>query len=284
MLESAADKLEEMGSDVVVFGSWVFDDVRKQERPAEWRLKVENLPANDPFNYTDIPDQIFNSFGNVVWNKLFRKSFVESHHLQFQEISRCNDTYFSTASLVLADKITHVNRLFVHYRTETKTSLQSTNDRDPRTMLAPYEKLLHLLKSKGIYETVQKSFLNWVLDCIVNIVDSFGTSRGFLDCRDAVLNQVEPTYALLDASPALFETTSNIKQYRALCTQEPLDYLLQRLAALRNERSNLNQIIAAQNETILCLEKQVSDVRRSASYRLGHALLEPARMLWKRER
>lgn len=148
----------------------------------------------------------------------------------------------------------------------------------------PYEKLFRLLESEGIYDTVRTSFLNWVLDCVVNIIDSFQTADGFLDCRDAILGQIEPTYTLLEVPPTLFETTKNLDQYRTLCTQEPLDYLLQRLAALREERSVLNQIIDAQGETIIRLEQEVSDVRKSVSYRLGHALLEPARMLRKRGR
>lgn len=279
MLEAAAHKLDETGADLVVFGSWVYDDTHGQDRPAGWRLNVDNLPANDPFSFRDMPDQIFNSFGNVVWNKLFRSTFVSMHQLRFQEISRCNDTYFSTASLVLASNITYVDRLFVHYRTGMHTNLQSTNDRDPRTMLSPYEGLYHLLVSQGIYDTVQVSFVNWVLDCVTNIVDSFRTASGFLDCRQAILTQLEPTYKLLDMSPEAFRAPKNYDQYRALCTMDPLDYLLQRITSLRGDLALLSQISDQQYQDAIRFEKAVSETKNSVSYRLGHALLIPARLI-----
>lgn len=286
MLKAGADKLDETKADLVVFGSWIYDVNRRRDRRAPWHFKTELLPDCDPFSYRDVPDHIFNSFGNVVWNKLFRKSFVTEHELRFQEISHYNDQFFAAASLVLAKRITSVNQNYVHYRVELKTNLQSTNDRDPHAFLAPYQGLYELLASHELFEEVRSSFLNWVLDGVTYSMDTFRSSESFAEGLQTVRDYIEPAYHLLESDSSIFENAANLEQYRALLTLEPGDYLLKRIAQLRKTRDDLYWLndwrawrMDVLNQQTSQLEAEVRATRMSASYRLGHALFAPARAI-----
>ena len=131
MLEATVEQTERDNSDIVVYGSWVYDTVKQSNRQAKWRLQVDRLPPECPFKPSDISDRLFDVFGNDAWNKLFRASPIRENDLLFQEISRTNDLFFTCKALTRARLISVIDRRFAHYRVATKTSLQSTNDRDP---------------------------------------------------------------------------------------------------------------------------------------------------------
>lgn len=95
MLESAVAKAKEDQSDIVVYGSWLYDTVRQANRQAKWTLKTECLPEGRPFAPSEIADCLFNVFRNYTWNKLFRTSLVREKGILFQEISRTNDLFFT---------------------------------------------------------------------------------------------------------------------------------------------------------------------------------------------
>ena len=63
MLESAVAKAEEDQSDIVVYGSWLYDDSRQANRQAKWKLQTEGLPEGQPFAPAEVSDRIFNIFG-----------------------------------------------------------------------------------------------------------------------------------------------------------------------------------------------------------------------------
>ena len=78
-----------------------------------------------------MPDGIFNAFHNWPWNKLFRREFLETEEITYQELHRTNDLYFTCRALVVAERITLVREVLVNYRVGTKSSCQDTNQDYP---------------------------------------------------------------------------------------------------------------------------------------------------------
>lgn len=58
-------------------------------------------------------------------------AFIKKYALRFQETKNTNDLYFTYAVLNLAQKITVVDMVLVHYRMGTGSNLQSGNDKSP---------------------------------------------------------------------------------------------------------------------------------------------------------
>lgn len=310
MLKDAADKLDETNADIVVYGAWIYDAARDSNRQAPWTLRREFLPSTETFNRHDMPRHIFNAFGNYTWNKLFRRSFITDHHLAFQEISRTNDLLFVCSALALASTITILEKPYVHYRVSS-TSLQATNDRDPLSFFSAFCSLQDYLKTKGIYDELEVSFLNHALDGVIANMDSLKTLEGAKTLKKAVVEQIEPRLSLLSRPASLFENAEQFQQYRDLFELDLTGYLFKKNKSLRvsredaywridwlewhawklslesselheqikDERQKNIEELEHENELRLELQKELQDARdrigmieASKSYRIGQAL------------
>ena len=108
-LELMCRKMQRTQADICVCGVCEFVQGGKMYE-ADGYLKTEFIPDKDPFNKFDLRDTIFNFGSNMVWNKMFRRKFLVSHQLRFQEIRQANDTAFVMKAMFAADRITYVDR------------------------------------------------------------------------------------------------------------------------------------------------------------------------------
>lgn len=235
MLESAVAKAEEDQSDIVVYGSWLYDTARQANRQAKWTLQVDKLPDQRPLAPSDISDCIFNVFGNYTWNKLFRTAVIREMNIHFQEISRTNDLLFTCEALTQARLISVVDRCFVHYRVTTKTSLQSTNDRDPLSFLKAFDAFHAYLESSGLLSQYEESFLNHLVDAVCANIASVHTLDSIRAIRDAVVNDVEPSCGILAQKQGLIRNKAQLDEYESLIVDDAETFLFKQTVALRSQ-------------------------------------------------
>ena len=238
MLKDAANRMDQPEADVVIFGSWIYDERRKADRQATWNLRRRFVPDTQPFTFRELADHAFLAFGNCVWNRLFRRGFVESYHLRFQEISRANDLLFSCSSIVLAKHLCTLEQSYVHYRVGTGTSLQSTNDREPLSFYKAFSALRSFISERGLSEELEVAYANHVLDGITYNADSLHSLEGLKRLKNAIKNEFEPELNLLLLPADCFEDMDRLEQYRSLCTDEINEYLFRRLSTIRADRDN----------------------------------------------
>lgn len=89
---------------------------------------------------------LFQLSGNAPFNKIFRRSFVEEHSLEFQELPNSNDLFFTRAAIASSVRIAVVREPLVSYRISGHESIQDDLVRRP-TMgksLCPYKALASL--------------------------------------------------------------------------------------------------------------------------------------------
>lgn len=235
MLESAVAKAEEDQSDIVVYGSWLYDTARQANRQAKWTLQVDKLPDQRPLAPSDISDCIFNVFGNYTWNKLFRTAVIREMNIHFQEISRTNDLLFTCEALTQARLISVVDRCFVHYRVTTKTSLQSTNDRDPLSFLKAFDAFHAYLESNGLLSQYEESFLNHLVDAVCANIASVHALDSIRAIRDAVVNDVEPSCGILAQKQGLIRNKAQLDEYESLIVDDAETFLFKQTVALRSQ-------------------------------------------------
>ena len=77
------------------------------------------------FSFDDIPARM-NYLINVPWNKLFRRAFLLSNGLRFQNLPSSNDVYFCNMAMMLG-RLIHVcdESALVHYRVLSKDGISS---------------------------------------------------------------------------------------------------------------------------------------------------------------
>lgn len=239
MFKEVVDAMSRDDADIAVFGSWVFDTARDANRQAKWNLRPDLTPEHQPFSYRDMPEYIFNAFGNPTWNKIFKREFIQKKGIAFQEISRANDLLFTCRALVAAERIITIDKPYVHYRINSSTSLQATKDRDPLSFLKAFFTLEENLKQDSLYEYVEHSFLNHLLDGIVFNLDSVHTLEALTDLKAAIEQDVEPRYQLLQQPEDVLENKKQLKQYEFFFKNDMQQYLINRLGLMKEEREDL---------------------------------------------
>ena len=168
--EKMYNKAKENNADIVVCSANSYNFSTKAYKTIPEALKIENLPQNEIFNYIDMPENIFNTFHNWNWNKIFRTDFVKNNNLKFQKLFRTNDLYFTCTALVVANRITTINEQLVNYRIDNCTSSQATNHLYPLDFIKAFFELRKFLVEKNLYEKTHISYLNWLIDgCLYNI-------------------------------------------------------------------------------------------------------------------
>lgn len=235
MLESAVAKAEEDQSDIVVYGSWLYDTMRQANRQAKWMLNTECLPEGRPFAPSEIADCLFNVFGNYTWNKLFRTSLVREKGVLFQEISRTNDLFFTCTALTQADLISVIDKIFVHYRVATQTSLQSTNDRDPLSFLKAFDALHVFLEFNDLLPQYEESFDNHLVDAVCANIASVHTLDSVRLIRGTAIGSVESKYGILSQKRGLIHNQTQLEEYESLLSDDMTTFLFKQTKSLRSQ-------------------------------------------------
>lgn len=146
MLETAVAAGEREDADVVVFGAEEFDDKTGFATPLPLRL---DAGLEDDVRCV--------SFGNCVWNKLFRADYLKRNGIRFQEIARSNDLAFVIEALVKTDKIAVVPRSLYRYRINAG-GLQSTKSATPDCWREALAETRRRLESAGLFPRFATAF------------------------------------------------------------------------------------------------------------------------------
>ena len=142
-------------------------DTGKTQRLFTVSSKETRSLNTDVLSYRDIPDHIFNIFQNCAWNKLFRRAFIQTYELKFQEIMRTNDLLFTCTALVHAEQITTVPEALIYYRMEHGGNCQASNEKAPLDFYKALVALKEHLYDYDLYGAVAKSFLNLAFKCCI---------------------------------------------------------------------------------------------------------------------
>lgn len=163
MLEYAYDKATEVRADIVVFRSDLFYE--DQNRYAEMRYTIveENLPEKRPFSGTEVKRDIFKSFIGWAWDKLFLREYVLENELSFQVQRTSNDLYFTYLALAKAKRITTLEDLLAHHRTNVKSSLEATRSNSWDCFYKALLKLREGLIQSNLYDHFEKDYISYCI-------------------------------------------------------------------------------------------------------------------------
>ena len=167
MLQSLYRRAKATDADIAFCDYWEFDDVTKQDKSVPWSLHKNFMPSKKIFSAKDCPDTIFQIKTNAVWSSLYKKSFISKNNIQFKTTKRSNDIFFSRMSLILADKISCVDKKLLHYRINVPLSLsKQVNVPSSFDSLKSNNEFYDFLVQKDL-SMYEKSFLKaFTLDCI----------------------------------------------------------------------------------------------------------------------
>ncbi len=162
MLARMFEAAVKYSADVVCAGKKIYDDASGRIVRTEL-LPVSMCDAKQPRSLNDEGVRLVPLCGVAPWNKLFKRSFVESHGFFFQEIERSNDLAFGMLTLLLASRVCFLHEAFYVYRTARKGSLQTANSSTPILFADALLLVQSELKRRGEYGRCREAFANAAL-------------------------------------------------------------------------------------------------------------------------
>jgi len=235
MLELACARSDADDADVCVFRACYLDAETGSVTRADGLLKVAMLPPAIPFSYRDIPDHILNFTSPAPWNKLFRK-----------------------LALVKADRITIVDEYLVYYRVGTGSSLQASNDDSPLVFHEAQTALKQALVDEGIFDTVERSFVNLVLSNSLYNLHSLRSPESFDLLYAKLRDEYFADMGVDGREEGYFLVPRQFEQYAKIKRMSPEAYLIDELAECRERAKVANA--------------KLRQMRSSTSWKLGSAM------------
>ncbi len=145
MLEKAYDKIEAKEADLAIFD---FRHVPSENIHRKLRIPhgggFIDRYCKDSFTVADCEPYELITWGSAPWNKLYRRAFVESNQLVFQDLPCANDSCFVNMALMLAGKliVAESEKVMVYVRDHSDAG-RISRDRDP---MCTYKALMQLGK------------------------------------------------------------------------------------------------------------------------------------------
>lgn len=230
-------------SDIVICEFRTYDNLSHQ-----YNDKTSGIAKNiksEAFTPTSIKTNIFGAFKNCPWNKLFKRDFIITHQLKFQEIPRGNDIYFTYLSLVQATKISVIRLPLINYRVNNQKSLQNTNISSPLSFMDAFKYVKNQLIVHNIYQIYEQSFLTELLNnAIYNLEKLPFDSNAYNYLYYTIKYGIEIDFQIKN-HPASFYNVDSYSKYLTIVNSPTPSEII---------------------------EKAMKEIRSSHSYRIGTAI------------
>lgn len=169
LLEKVVGRAGYLDADVVMFGMEDYDVSLGEKRDNPLALRAWEMPAEQPFSAKQAANKIFNLGVPTVLNKLFKTDFVRRHNLLFQDISSCNDMFFSYAALSRAERIATCDEVLVCHKVGVQKSLAEDIEYHTSNYFYALQALRADLENRGLFTEFEQSYVNFAADYAISM-------------------------------------------------------------------------------------------------------------------
>lgn len=161
-LNEMVSRAENYDADLVVCSSRKVDEtgiITESSNPL-FPINIDKVPLETPFNCYDYPDNIFDLFSVVPWNKLYLKKMIVDNNLKFQNISSSNDVGFGENVKICAKKIIVFNRELINYRYKRAGSIAEFRAKKTINIVHAAIFVKDYLKTIGLFDKFKNAYIN----------------------------------------------------------------------------------------------------------------------------
>ena len=221
-------RAEETNADICVFGGEIFYDDTGERSPSPNLCRPDLCPET-VFSAKDHPTEIFSVSLPAVWNKLFRREFINANGLTSPNLRTCQDFPMTFTALGSAERITLLNEPLVLYR-QRGDSLIHSQDKYPLVFYAAHREFRDRLTARGLYEPLKNAFSAMAaLNCCSNL-SSMNTLAAFKYTYAFIRGTAIPELGLAELSEdadRLYPADKPAERIRAIMTLSAEDYIPQ---------------------------------------------------------
>lgn len=111
------------------------------------------------FCYKDVDFMDLFNKCNVVWDKIYRKSFLVENNIKFPGGMFCEDDVFSFETIFKAKKVSILNKSLLYYRINRPTSSSMLKDRTTFDCFKMFKMVKENLQREEIFFKLEKAFM-----------------------------------------------------------------------------------------------------------------------------
>ncbi len=250
-------------------------------KPQYMRSSV--LPEQMPFSRKDIGKHILYFTTSVPWNKMVRRAFVDENKLQFQEIARANDQYFSIMCLVLAQRIAVVKERLVHYKVNQKKNLTANYSETP---LCSYQSMLMAkeeLKKRGLLEEeiVRQALDNKILNLLLYSLNIQRSLSAYCELYDLMKVEGFEKLEFVLHEEEYYFNKQEYKNLLLILEYSAEEYLLLKNQEYRGAIERKNLTIKEKDKEIQSLEKEIERLLKKETELLHIKSTRRYKVIWK---
>ena len=109
----------------------------------------------------EYPDFILQSTTGAAWNKLFKRSFIESKGISFlPDVMVFEDVYFTVCALAFAEKVARIDDVIMHHRVYSAQSRARLFKKHFNQIPESFLRIKEFLMRGGMYQPLSNGFLN----------------------------------------------------------------------------------------------------------------------------
>lgn len=183
MLEKAYEACISQEADVAVFRTRHYIEDEGIYRDTPWTVKSQLLPDTPIFKFDEIKENAFFAILGYTWDKLFKRSLIESNDILFQSQPVFNDAYFTYSALMVASRIVFLDEVLVTQR--KRTSKDSISDRRSSYWTCSYTLLKGLkerIDSHGLFDQYGRDFINYAIHMLLlDLKTKSGGNRDYME-------------------------------------------------------------------------------------------------------
>jgi glycosyltransferase involved in cell wall biosynthesis len=220
LCEEAYYKAKYDMADVVLFEAYRYNVQSGEKEEMNWVLRENLLPSGIPFAAKDTNQKIYQITTACPWSKMFKASFVQKQQLLFQNTKNANDVFFTRSALALAKRITVLKKRLITYRYNDGSNTQSRKSKAPVEFYKAFKALKEDLIKRGVYETVEQSYVNMVLSESLFNLRTAGTDEAKEIVKTLLLNEGFEFFELGKYEKDYFYNQKEYQEYKALIGEE----------------------------------------------------------------
>jgi glycosyltransferase involved in cell wall biosynthesis len=224
MLALAYQRCKRYDADFCLFDSDEFG-VERWRTAGPVTINKKLLPLGEPvFNWRAIKGDVFRSMLGWAWDKLYKTEFVRTHGLRFPEQHNTEDLYFVFAGLVLAKRITVLDKTLAHQRIRPSASLSKSRAQHPLDFYASLNALHDLLERTDIFRELEPDFINYALHYSLWSLNSLpGEAFGELYAR--LKADIFADLGIAGKPREFFYNERDFERFRFIMENDPFSYL-----------------------------------------------------------
>lgn len=160
-IEKVYKKIVDDQADMTIFQMYTIDHKTGEIKVNHEYSNYVDLPKelHNGFRFEDIPrKEIFNKC-NVVWDKIYKKSFLIENNIKFPTDMFFEDDVFSFQALFKAKKITCLAERLIYYRVNRSDSTCILKDKNAFDCFKMYKKIKEEMINSGYYDSYKEEFM-----------------------------------------------------------------------------------------------------------------------------